>query len=94
MSAERHDYPHDGSEVLGTLGSRSYRCTRGNCGQDIGLPSNQDEHNASSHCGTAGGGTCVDDGKAAAAKTANGILGKWNANPKSDPTKSPPRRTM
>jgi hypothetical protein len=89
VSAERHDYPHDGSEVLGTVSSRSYRCTRGNCGQDIGLPANQDEHNATSHCSQAGGGTCNGaDGIAAAQRTADAIVSKWNDNPRTDPTQS------
>lgn len=46
----RHDTPHDGSAVLGTVGGRSYKCTRGNCGADIGHPVNQDAHNAQAHC--------------------------------------------
>ena len=45
----RHDTPHDGSAVLGTVGGRSYKCTRGNCGAPIGHPVNQDAHNAAAH---------------------------------------------
>ena len=42
-------YPHDGSEILGTLGKQTFRCTRGNCNADIGHPTNQTQHNHDEH---------------------------------------------
>ena len=62
------DYPHDGSEILGTLGPQRYRCARGNCGQDIGHPANQDQHNADAHI------------MERAQQTADSILKRWNEN--------------
>ena len=35
--------------AAGTTGGSAYRCTRGNCGADIGHPVNQEEHNAMAH---------------------------------------------
>jgi hypothetical protein len=52
MSADMMDPEdlHTDAELnVGTTGGRNYRCTRGNCGDVIGHPVNQDAHNQSKH---------------------------------------------